>query len=81
MKKRYSKPLIAYEDFCLSANIAGNCEVKTGTPSLHMCAYTTVTGNNVFLSGVGQCTTTEQDGEHNGICYHIPYSTFRLFNS
>lgn len=81
MKKKYSKPLITYEDFCLSENIAGNCEVKTWTPAQYQCPYLTRDGHQVFVTPILGCTTKEADGEYNGVCYHVPVANHTLFNS
>lgn len=85
MKKRYEKPQIVFEDFTLSTNIAGDCDVKTWTPNSGKCAYPVkdefLGTLNIFTSEmVGICTTPEKDGEYNGICYHAPYGD-NLFNS
>ena len=85
MKKVYTKPEIIFENFALSSNIAGGCEVRTNTPSQGNCAYIVNAGPvtfNIFLSDMqGICTTTEADGDYNGICYHVPTETNNLFNS
>lgn len=85
MKKMYSKPEIVFESFVLSTNIAGNCKTIINTPSYGNCAYS-VTDEflgplNIFVTGVSACTTTEADGEYNGICYQTPVDTSSLFNS
>lgn len=85
MKKTYEKPEIMFENFTLTTNIAGDCEVKTWTPNSGNCAYeiTDEFGDTsaIFTSAMtGICTTTEADGEYNGICYHVPYGD-NLFNS
>lgn len=84
MKKIYEKPLIMFESFTLSTNIAGDCQVKTWTPNSGQCAYTYTDeflGElNLFVSAVDACTTKEDDGEYNGVCYDVPYGDI-LFNS
>ncbi len=82
MKKRYIKPRILIEKFSLCTSIAGNCEVKTNTPSEGNCAYQLRTGENIFFSSMGDvCSTHEDDGEYNGLCYHVPNEAKNLFNS
>lgn len=82
MKKTYKKPVAIIENFSLSTNIAGNCEVKTNTPSEGNCAYPLRTGENIFFSSIANvCTTHEDDGEYNGLCYHVPNEAKNLFNS
>lgn len=89
MKKVYEKPLISFENFALSTNIAGDCNVKTETPSYGQCAYVVSAGTqswNIFLSTMtGICTTTEDfdgvaDDAYNKICYNTPFGE-SLFNS
>lgn len=82
MKKVYRKPAIVFENFTLSTGIAGNCEVKTNTPSQMQCPY----GENdygypIFLDGVSACVSKVQDGNNNTFCYHIPIESNTLFNS
>ena len=38
MKKEYSKPIVVFENFTLSTNIAGTCESIVGNPSKGTCA-------------------------------------------
>ena len=83
MKKRYKKPVIVFEDFTLSATIAGDCEIKTHTPAVMQCAYEVVDEffgtMNIFISGVSSCVFTQPDG-YDGICYHV-FTDNSLFNS
>lgn len=84
MKKIYEKPQILFEDFTLTTNIAAGCETKTTTPSWNQCAYPVKFGReekNFFLSTISACTTTEDDGEYEGFCYHTPTEANNLFNS
>ena len=84
MKKRYEKPQIVFESFEMSTNIAGDCEIKTNTPSAENCAYEVYDEflGTVFLfvTGVSACTTKEATGAYDKICYHVPYGE-NLFNS
>lgn len=82
MKKKYEKPLVLIEDFSLSTDIAGSCEVKINNPSSGNCAYIPDrTTFNIFTEELADiCTTIEADGEYNSICYHVPYGD-NLFNS
>ena len=83
MKKRYKKPVIVFEDFTLSATIAGDCEIKTHTPAVMQCAYEVVDEffgtTNIFIIGVSACETTPSGG-YDSICYHQVESN-SLFNS
>lgn len=82
MKETYQTPDIMFEDFSLSASIADDCDTLVRNQSRDTgCAYITRTGLNVFTSKVSGCTTIEDDGDYNGICYHVPIETANLFNS
>lgn len=85
MKKVYSKPEIMFEDFTLSTNIAGDCEVKTNLPSNSTCGMD-FSGLKVFMTGISGCTdiavdNVGGDGQWNSICYHVPSGGDNLFNS
>ena len=88
MKKRYSKPDIAFESFSLSTSIADNCELKTDTKGGGECSYPMDALGNVFLTTVAACNgigntpiTDEQSLMYNGFCYHVPVENSNLFNS
>ena len=77
MKKAYSKPVIIFESFSTSQNIAAGCEVKTNTPAQGKCGIEWGT-EILFLDSVGSLCTGDSrvtdvggDGESNGICYHV----------
>ena len=84
MKKKYVKPQIIIENFSLSTTIAGDCEIRTNTPHSETCALNwedEFLGEIVVFTNLVQaCGTKEDDGEYNGICYHVPYGD-NLFNS
>lgn len=86
MRKTYSKPDIVFEGFALSTNIAADCEVKIegstggtcglkfGDLVIFVAEYTGCNSNdNVVVEG--------DDGNYNGICYHVPTGDKNLFNS
>ena len=85
MKKMYSKPEIMFESFAMSTNIAGDCEIKTNTPSKGTCAYKMQSSDeflgevNVFVTGIQACDYKEPEG-YNGVCYHT-FESSGLFNS
>ncbi len=86
MKKEYSKPIVVFESFSMSTNIAGDCEHKTNLPSPGTsfgCGYP-IRGGVVFMSETSGCTYTEggaENGSYNGICYQVPNENSNLFNS
>jgi hypothetical protein len=87
MKKEYSKPIVVFENFSLSTNIAGTCESIVGNPSKGTCAVLGTGGIAVFtseMSGICFFTPTDMGGEEDkwdGFCYHVPTEYNNLFNS
>lgn len=82
MKKIYEKPVIMFEDFTLSANIAAGCEVKAGSPSEGTCGIPTSDPDTTYFSaGIANCNSYTPDGMYDGACYHTPFETNNLFNS
>lgn len=83
MKRKYTKPFIVFEDFCLSTNIAAGCDQTINTSSVDVCGYLDPrdpSGKYVFTTLITGCQRTQPDG-YNGICYHNPSETTNLFNS
>ena len=84
MKKLYSKPEIAYEDFTPSTSIAAGCE-KIANMSENSCGILLPDmGFSIFLEGVGACKDYPiADGSEklDGVCYHNPYGENNVFNS
>lgn len=85
MKKTYSKPEIVYECFSVSTSIAGDCERIVGNPSKGSCGVPGSMPNmNIFSStvtGADGCQVWNDADSHDGFCYHIPDSSYTLFNS
>lgn len=85
MKKYYEAPRIEFEDFSLSTNIAGTCELVTDNPSsAASCAYVyddRGIETHVFTEGVSGCHHKPAGGIYNGFCYHVPSENGNLFNS
>ena len=82
MKKIYSKPQILFEDFSLSTSITVGCDVQNNTPSQDQCGVYFEGVGNVFITGLNACSDFEADnGEFQGLCYHVPIDTSNLFNS
>lgn len=94
--KKYTKPMIVFESFTLSTNIAGDCEVKATGPTgnFHVagCGIIWNTTNWEGTPVVEQLFTTSwngcdsyppeaDDGEYNSYCYDVPIETNNVFNS
>ena len=75
MKKAYSKPIITFESFTLSTNIAAGCEYRTTSEALLFPGV-----GYVFVSGCDYPVGTD-DGQYNGICYHVPIEAANVFAS
>lgn len=85
MKKSYVKPQVYFENFQLSANIAGNCGTQIDKTRAHhtnvdSCAYEDAAFGKIFLSKQ-ICGDTPQDEILSNVCYDNPSDTMRLFAS
>ena len=86
MKKAYAKPVILFESFSLSSNIAGDCEEIVDTQSRGNCGLE-FGDLTIFISEYTGCSSNEgvsvdgDDGSWNGLCYHVPFNKENLFNS
>lgn len=81
MKKVYSKPVIIYDDFRLSANIAAGCEVRSNH-AMNECTFDLGPGvPPPFANGLSICEYTPEDGTYNGACYDVPSTDNNLFTS
>lgn len=85
MKKTYSKPEIAFEDFSLSVGIAAGCEYKISNQSQGTCGYKYSGGGGATMftaeAGTSVCNIPVTDATTNGFCYHVPASNINIFNS
>ena len=87
MKKEYSKPIVVFENFSLSTNIAGTCEGIVNNPSRGTCAVLGTGGIAVFSTTINGCDYTpgdlgnDKEDEWDGYCYHVPTEYNNLFNS
>ncbi len=79
MKRAYSKPEIAFEDFSLSTNIA-SCNTP-GNQAENVCGYFWPGIGYVFSEDISGCQKKVDNGDWNGICYHVPTGDKNLFNS
>lgn len=94
MKKQYTKPVISFENFAFSSNIAGACSSLTGLFSQGTCSlYGTYAdpstgscefmdnGFAIFLSSNSDCLSGPQEEDPNNLCYHVSSSETRMFAS
>ena len=79
MKKAYSKPVILFESFMLSTNIASGCGPQAEL--LHadyQCGKMFSNGQTIFMDGMYGCNDIkvvadqDGDGQWGTFCYHIP---------
>lgn len=80
MKRKYEAPMMSFEDFELSANIAGSCEIKIRTLNNGDCGFD-FGGETIFMQGIGGCKKPVNDDGTNGFCYDVPFGNNNLFNS
>ena len=81
MKKEYCKPIVVFESFSMSTNIAGDCEQKINNQTKGVCAYESSGGIFTFTDSVAACDFTTSDGKSDGFCYHVPEGGPNIFNS
>lgn len=86
MKREYRKPIVVFEDFLLSTNIAGDCEKIVDNPTKGSCGVLgSVPGiDNLFsktVTGVDGCQIWNDVDDYDGYCYHVPSDSKNLFNS
>lgn len=81
MKKKYIKPIVIFENFSLSTNIAGNCRWIVDNSVPQSCTYTGTGGIIIFMNEAQGCSTFEPDGNYDGYCYDVPMENNNLFNS
>lgn len=84
MKRAYESPEILFEDFSMSVNIAGNCDVIIDGSHYGKCGLS-FGRKTYFVDGITGCTSKVEDGDTVGsydqVCYHVPIDTKDLFNS
>lgn len=87
MKKAYKKPVIVFEDFSLSTNIAAGCEEILNLPSTNAC-FPTFGRKTLFSDQYSDSCgykvvegTPDPDVNYDGFCYHNPSESYNLFNS
>lgn len=85
MKKAYSTPDIFFDSFSLNENIASansNCSRNITTMYSNACGLP-YGGKIVFTIAASGCKFRVQDGSpmFDGLCYHVPVASSRLFNS
>ena len=88
MKKEYCKPIVVFENFSMSTNIAGTCDRIVNNPTQGTCGIPgSAPDMNLFSANVGKdCQILDEffdgnDGKYDGFCYHVPEGGPSLFNS
>ena len=82
MKRNYVKPMIIFEDFSMSTNIAGDCSYLVMNPTEGTCGYVLTGEITIFTAEVQGCTHTQQEpAQIDELCYHVPIDSKELFNS
>jgi hypothetical protein len=79
MKKIYSKPDVLFDSFSLCSSIA-SCEVEA-TFRRDVCGVEMAIGVIMFTDSTGSCNWKQEDGEYDGLCYHVPLEAYNVFSS
>lgn len=89
MKKIYAKPMVSFESFAFSSNIAAGCTLvglhgedcaSTGNQSSPEsgCRFMS---NGVMIFSQDVCPKTPQDYNETNLCYHTPTEANQIFMS
>ena len=91
MKKAYAKPVITFEDFAFSSNVAGECGGVSGIHAQGACAAYGLSGSpetcQFYDSGYylfapeNGCDFGPDDGILGNLCYHVNTAANRIFKS
>lgn len=77
MKKTYVKPMVAFENFQMTSNIAGNCVNVANSTQENNCLATQPNGWAIYSSALG-CDIQVDDDK---ICYHVPTADTSIYSS
>ena len=97
MKKNYAKPMVTFESFAFSSNIAGGCGDIIGMHTdengcavygnfsepggTRACQFVD-NGFRIFYSDAGSgCMMGPQEDELGNLCYHVSTDATRMFMS
>ena len=91
MKKTYVKPIVTFESFAFSSNIAAGCAqvdglhaqnacVSYGTQSSPDTGMCTFVSNTVEIFGNSNCVLTPEESPFD-LCYHNPTDASKMFMS
>ena len=82
MKKTYSKPLIVFDSFELSQNIAAGCELLYTNQAQYACPVVVAElgSGYTFFASQPSCYATPPGG-NDSICYDVPIVDNNVFNS
>lgn len=83
MKKKYTKPVIVFEDFSLSTSISAGCESQPTTSTDFNTCGVLFGEDIIFVSGLGGCQVQVVEGteDADGTCYHNPSDEKNIFAS
>jgi hypothetical protein len=89
MKKAYAKPVITFEDFAFSSNVAGECGGAPGIHAKGTCLAYGLSGSpttcmfydNGFTIFGDSCDFGPDDGNLGNLCYHVSSAANKIFKS
>ena len=79
MKRPYTKPDILFDSFSMSESIA-SCEVEANFQK-GSCGVTMTESIVLFSNSVTVCSWPVEDGQFDGLCYHVPFESHNVFGS
>ena len=82
MKKTYTKPIVAFENFQIISNFAAGCAQIVTTLAEGTCGIPVLEDLIVFSdNSKGDCNALPDESLDDFACYHSPTSDTKLFNS
>ena len=80
MKKEYSKPMIDFDNFELTENIAAGCAYISSNIAPYECEVFDKEFGYTIFSDYNRCYSTPPGG-NDSICYHVPTADFSVYTS
>ncbi|MBR5234416.1 MAG: hypothetical protein IKW03_09420 [Clostridia bacterium] len=80
MKKAYSRPIIVFDNFELTENIAAGCSYISSNIAPYQCAVLDKEFGYTIFSDYSICDSTPPGG-NDSICYHVPTADYSVYTS
>ncbi len=68
-----------FESFAMCSSIA-SCDMKANQ-SENQCGVQMTPYFSLFTDSASACSLKYEDGQYDGLCYHVPFEGYKVFNS